>query len=275
MTVTVDASTSNEWYSVLAFDVTGFDPDTPLAQAAVANGAAINPAASGQNGTLTLGSNPASGNMVVAMYHAGVNTASAFTAPSGYTALANQNAEYTKAAVFYHEATTTAAVSAGLGNDVGYWGGVIIEIKAEGEEPPPEPTLTQTAVRVFADDDTEGDATPLAAENAAAEVTVGENFRPRFQVGTTGNPAPVTFSLRAQKWDEDLAAWASGRLCQSRPHSTIRASYQSQVQMPGTLWTATASRYFLAAFTPGTTSRMVATPSRRQLLAGRISWPGS
>lgn len=132
-TITVDASAGNEFYAIIAFDVTGYDTGTPFAQNSVDNGAAVSPASSSQSGTLTLGSAPTSGNLVVAMFGAGADGGGGFATPTGYTALTNQNQAYCQAAVFYHVTTTTAAVtSSDLGQTVGNWGGIIFEMTLAG-----------------------------------------------------------------------------------------------------------------------------------------------
>ncbi len=137
MTVTVDASAGNEFYAVIGFDVTGYDTGTPFAQASVDNGAQIDPAGSSESGTLTLGSTPTSGNLVVAMFGAGADSGGGFATPSGYTALVNQNQAYCQAAVFYHTTTTTAAVTCtDLGDSVGNWGGIIFEMTLDAGGPP-------------------------------------------------------------------------------------------------------------------------------------------
>lgn len=132
-TVTVDASGGNEFYGVVAFDVTGYDTGAPFPQVSVDNGAAVNPASSSASGTLTLGSAPTNGNLVVAMFGAGADAGGGFATPSGYTALTNQNQAYCQAAVFYRTDTTTAAVTCSdLGQTVGNWGGIVFEMKLAG-----------------------------------------------------------------------------------------------------------------------------------------------
>lgn len=131
MTVTVDASAGNEFYSVIAFDVTGYDTGTPFAQASVDNGANVNPESNSVSGTLTLGSAPTNGNLVVAMFTSGQDAGGGFTTPSGYSVLVAQNQAYQASAVFYRSDTTTAAVTCSdLGQSVGYWGGIIFEMTA-------------------------------------------------------------------------------------------------------------------------------------------------
>mgnify|MGYP000981076988 CR=1 FL=1 len=129
MTVTVDASAANEYYGVIAFDVTGHNPGTPFAQSSVANGASVNPASDSASGTLTLGGAPTNGNLVVAMFGSGADSGGGFATPTGYTALVSQSQAYAQAAVFYHTSTTTAAVTCSdLGQQVGNWGGIIFEM---------------------------------------------------------------------------------------------------------------------------------------------------
>jgi hypothetical protein len=129
MNVTVDASTGNEFYGVIAFSITGYDTGSPFPQASVDNGAEINPASNSASGVLTLGSSPTSGNMVVAMFGVGGDVAAASATPSGYTALTSQSNNYCHAGVFYHTSTTTAAItSSDLGQSVGNWGGIAFEM---------------------------------------------------------------------------------------------------------------------------------------------------
>lgn len=131
-TVTVDASTNSEFYALIIYAITGHNTSSPLAQAAVANN--VQAATEGDSSlslTLTLGSAPTSGNMVIAMFGAGADSGGGFATPTGYTALTNQNLNYCPGAVFYHTSTTTAAVTCSdLGQVVGNGGGIIIEIAA-------------------------------------------------------------------------------------------------------------------------------------------------
>jgi hypothetical protein len=129
MTITVDASTSDEFYGVVAFDVTGHDTGSPFPQVSVDNGATVNPASSSASGTLTLGSTPTSGNLVVAMWGVGGDGTGGCTAPTGYSTLTNQTVPNTHVSVFYHVTTATAAVTCSdLGTTVGNWGGIIFEM---------------------------------------------------------------------------------------------------------------------------------------------------
>lgn len=132
-TVTVDADAGNCTYAVVAFDVTGYDTGAPFPQSSVNNGAAVNPYSSSASGTLTLGSAPTNGNLVVAMFGAGADDGGGFAVPTDYTALTNQNQGWTQVAVFYRTDTTTAAVTCSdLGTTIGNWGGIIFEMALAG-----------------------------------------------------------------------------------------------------------------------------------------------
>lgn len=152
MTVTVDhtAGTGNAYYAIVVFDVTGYDTGTPFAQARVVNGLGSIALSDSQSGTLTLGSAPTSGNLVIACFGAGNEVAGACSAPTGYSTLTSQSQAFVHAGIFYHEATTTAAVtSSDLGEDIVAWAGVIFELKAAagGGASPTSNVLTSKTLR--------------------------------------------------------------------------------------------------------------------------------
>lgn len=147
MTVTLDrwsGGTELGSYSLIVFDAAEHNIGSPFAQARVANGAAVDAGGATPSdtasGTLTLGGAPTSGNAVVAMFAAGGDVAAVCSTPAGYSSLASQSDAPTHGAAFYHLDTTTAAVtSSDLGEDVGNWCGIIMEIAADaGGEPEPE-----------------------------------------------------------------------------------------------------------------------------------------
>lgn len=134
-TVTVDAfaTTDTGYYSLVVISVTGHNVGSPFAQARVASGEDEGTTGDAHSGTLTLGSNPTSGNAVIAFFGAGGDATGQATTPSGYTNLASQSDQYTHINASYHLATTDpAATSSDLGQSVGNWCGVIMEIAAAG-----------------------------------------------------------------------------------------------------------------------------------------------
>ncbi len=134
MTVTLDPTieTLSGWFSVMAFDVTGYDTGTPFAQNSVDNGAQLTGGDS-HSATLTLGSAPTNGNLVVGYFGSGADGADGLTTPTGYTVLYTENTQWVQCGLFYRTNTTTAAITVSdLGNLVGYWGGVAFEMTLAG-----------------------------------------------------------------------------------------------------------------------------------------------
>lgn len=195
MTVTVDPSaTGNDWMSLVAFDVTGHDTSTPFPQAAVANGAAVNPVSNTASGTLTLGSAPNSANTVLALFGSadGIN---GFTVPSGYTALTNQAQGYTQAGVFHRTGSTvTTAVCSDLGDNVGLWAGIIFELKVAaaggttGTGSPVLAALTAAGAGVLQ---------YIATGAAALAALVGSGSGTHAPAGISGSGSPSLAALTA------------------------------------------------------------------------------
>ena len=137
-TVTIDpfATADLGFFALMVFSVTGHYitralgiPDSSFKQPRTTNGANINPAVSNASGTLTLGVAPVSGNTVVAMFAAAGDLVAPCSVPTGYTDLVSQDNIYIHGSVFYHQSTTTAAVtSSDLGDTVGNWAGIIMEV---------------------------------------------------------------------------------------------------------------------------------------------------
>lgn len=133
MTVTVDPGLGNYWSAMVVFDVTGYDTGTPFAQSSVDNGASVNPASDSASGTLTLGASPTSGNLVVAMFGAAADGGGGFATPTGYTLIGSQSTNWVQTGAWYKTDTTTAAVTCSdLGQQVGAWGGIILEMTLGG-----------------------------------------------------------------------------------------------------------------------------------------------
>jgi len=135
MTVTVDpfsGTTETAFIHVAGFDVTGYDTGTPFAQASVDDGASLG-GGNSETDSITLGSSPTSGNLVVAMAGIGCDSVGATSTPTGYTALINPNDRYSHASVDYHTSTATASVTfSDFGQQVGNWGGIIFEMTLGG-----------------------------------------------------------------------------------------------------------------------------------------------
>lgn len=134
-TVTVDAFSTADtgYYSLVVINVTGHNAGSPFAQARASNGADTGTVGDSYSGTLTLGSNPVSGNAVIAFFGVGGDASGGATTPSAYTNLADQSDQYTHINASYHLATTNpAAQSTDLGQSVGNWAGIIMEIAASG-----------------------------------------------------------------------------------------------------------------------------------------------
>jgi hypothetical protein len=136
MTVTVDGEASDSaFYSVIVFDVTGYDTGAAFPQASVDNGASVDPVSDSASGTLTLGSSPTNGNLVVGMFWSSADDGGGFATPSGYSVLSNQSgtSQFQQAGVFYRTDTTTAAIACtDLGQQVGNWGGIAFEMTLGG-----------------------------------------------------------------------------------------------------------------------------------------------
>jgi hypothetical protein len=135
-TLTFDAISGsyNCYYSWLVFEITDFDSGATFPQSAVTNGAAVDPKADNQSGTLTLGSAPTSGNYVVGVFGTGNDVAAAASTPSGFSVIGTaQTQTYTKVNGFYRADTTaTTITSSDLGEDVGNWAGIAFEVKVSG-----------------------------------------------------------------------------------------------------------------------------------------------
>lgn len=120
---------------------------------------------------------------------------------SGYESSNNQSGSFGTGA-FTRSLTglsdnTTYYVRAYAGNSAGYDYGS--EVSFTTDETPA--VLTQTAYQFYADDDVEGDATALAAENTAVNHLIDSPFRARLQVDVTNDPAGRTFNLQYRKWN--------------------------------------------------------------------------
>lgn len=133
MTVTVDADSGGGthcFYSLIIFDVTGYDTGNPFPQAQVTN-VEDNSSSNSKSMTATLGSAPTNGNMVIAFFGAGADTGGGFATPTGFTAIVNQSQAYCQGAVFYSTSTTSTTITCSdVGNDVGNSGVIAWELKA-------------------------------------------------------------------------------------------------------------------------------------------------
>ena len=146
-TVTVDAFSGTElgYYSIVIFSVTGHYvtrglgiPASSFKQPRVTNGANVNPSSSSVSGTLTLGVAPVSGNAVIPLFGVGGDVLCASSTPSGYSVISSQDNVFSHVGAFYHLSTTTAAAtSSDLGETVGNWAGIIMEIVAAQETTSP------------------------------------------------------------------------------------------------------------------------------------------
>lgn len=111
-----------------------FNTGSPYPQAAVTNGADVNPSSGSANGTLTLGSAPASGSKCFAVFAVGDNTGGGPSTPSGWTLVNTLMTDaYVNVNLYSRTGSTgTTAQSTDLGGDVGNWAGVIFEVAGVG-----------------------------------------------------------------------------------------------------------------------------------------------
>lgn len=134
MTVTIDAdsgTTETYWYGVSIFDVTDGTGAHPI----FAQTSATNTTTSTGNSvslTGTLGSSPTNGNLVVGNFHSSNDTAAAYAAITGFTALVNLTGTFDHVATFYRSDTTTAAVTnSDLGTAINYGNCIVSELKSQ------------------------------------------------------------------------------------------------------------------------------------------------
>lgn len=137
-TITVDPGAGNYFIGADIFEVKGFDVASPFTQSPVTAGARVNPPSNSASGSVTFGTAPTSGNLVLALFGVGGDNAGACAIPSGFTTINNQSDSFAHASTFYSITTNTITVtSTDLGQTVGNWGGIIVEMSPEL---PPEPS---------------------------------------------------------------------------------------------------------------------------------------
>lgn len=143
MVVDAYATTAAGYYSAACLDITGHGSSTPVQVAT--GGAAVNPASSTATGTVTLGSAPTAGNLVVVAFFAGADVGGGFASPTAgagktFTTVVNQNppAGYSQLGVFYRVADgaeSTTITCTDLGQSVGNYAALAVEIPATGAAP--------------------------------------------------------------------------------------------------------------------------------------------
>ena len=147
MTITIDpfATTITGWIGYALFDITGHDTTTPLPQSAVAN--TTTSTGNSVSLTVTLGSAPTSGNLVIGVFTGQNDAAGGFTSISGFTELYNPTTANDHVGVWYRTNTTTAAITCtDLGQSVNWGAAVALEIAAAGggaAAPPPRTQLVR------------------------------------------------------------------------------------------------------------------------------------
>jgi hypothetical protein len=119
------------WTGVEIFDITGHNTTTPLAQAATTN--TTTSTGNSVSLTVTLGSAPTSGNLVLGLFGGQNDAAGAFGTPTGYTQLSAPTGTFSHCGVWYNTSTTTAAITnPDLGQSVNWGAGAALEIAASG-----------------------------------------------------------------------------------------------------------------------------------------------
>lgn len=150
-TITVDhyiegAGGDEGFYCVVAVDVTGFDPTTPIREVAgspnVGTNAASLSSGDSHSGTVTLPNAPVSGNGVLAFFFAGADGGGGFEVGGAPTLggqpmvrLFNQNDSWTQAGCWFREIDGTESddtvTCPDLGQSVGQYNAIAVELLAE------------------------------------------------------------------------------------------------------------------------------------------------
>lgn len=143
-TVVVDGTATGGsglgFHAAVCLDITGHNASSPIVQQAH-NGARINPEATNATGTVTLGSAPTAGNLIVVMFTAGPDSSGGTTAPTAgagktFTALSNnQTTAFQTTGAWYRVADgseSATITTTNLGNTVGNYVAVAFEVAAAG-----------------------------------------------------------------------------------------------------------------------------------------------
>lgn len=134
-TITIDPepSASTGWFiAIEGISITGHDTADPFAQAVVSN-AASKATGNAESHSISLGSAPTVGNLVVVAFGSFANSGGGLATPTGYTALVNRNTSLWQWGIFYRtvQSGDSATVSCSdLGQAVGGVVAVIAEIAA-------------------------------------------------------------------------------------------------------------------------------------------------
>jgi hypothetical protein len=258
-----------------------FDTGSPYPQAAVTNGADVNPSSGSASGTLTLGSAPASASKCFAVFAVGDNTGGGPSTPSGWTLVNTLMTDaYVNVNLYSRTGSTaTDAQSTDLGSDVGAWAGVIFEVAEPGGGPATE--TDQEGYRYRNDDGSETTATWREVQDTNTYVDAEEVFRARFLIDQANGPANITPRL---EWKQGGGSWAAVPVGATVPEvydtitfgaigtgangsTTVAPSYPAGI---------TAGQYLLCVVTSGATnSETPSTPSGWTLLATGASTDGS
>lgn len=110
-TITIARGTGTAWWGYSVVAVTGHNTSNPIIQAKGAASPYWNDFGSSHSWSVTLGSNPISGNAVIAFLGCNNDTNGAATLPSGYTALDLPTGTFENASVAYNTTTTTATIN--------------------------------------------------------------------------------------------------------------------------------------------------------------------
>lgn len=123
--------------NVVACDVTGHNVSSPVVQTAV-NGQSET-TIDNAVGTVTLGSTPATGNLVIVAFAAGADSSGGFAVPTAgagktLTSLFNQNDSWTQGSLWYRVwdgSESTTITCSDMGQAVGSWTAIAIEIASD------------------------------------------------------------------------------------------------------------------------------------------------
>jgi hypothetical protein len=175
--VTCDSysGTTTAFYAAACCDITGHDTDTPVVQSAALG--ATKGAGDSETGTVVLGSTPTAGNLILVIVTAGADGGGGFASPTAgsgktFTQVLNDPNAFQQTAIFYRVADgaeSTTITFSDLGQGVGHYGAVAVEIAAESGAG--AQSITPDAVTVTA---TPGALTvaPGAVDITPAAVTV-------------------------------------------------------------------------------------------------------
>lgn len=183
MTVTVDpwSTAVTGWIGLEVFDITGHDTSSTFPQAATTN--TTTSTGNSVSLTVTLGSSPTNGNLVLGLFTGQNDASGAFASITGFTQLSAPSGTFNHIGVWYRSDTTSTGITqSDLGQTVNWGAGVAMEVKS-------------------ASSDTNADAGSASAAAAANNATVN--------VDANAGQASATATANNATTAADVAAGAA------------------------------------------------------------------